>query len=372
MKIVDVKTYITQPTESADGWSLIKPFIFVRLETEEGVVGWGEAYSLSARERGIEEMVLSLGRSLLEVDDITPRAFRQLAKSIEANTPGLDFSSAVSGVEIALWDAYGKIYDAPIYDLLGGALTREIPLYVNTWTALDSDIPALADRCRQLVAQGYRAVKIYPRKYGDVKEVGECVRNVRETLGEDIEIALDLSLPNNAYLSLQIAREVAPYRPYWFEEPISGEHLDVLADIRRQSGLRIVTGEKHAGKEHARDVLVRRAADILNTDIAGCGGIIEMLEIGAMADAHAVFVSPHCWNSMTVALAAMLHTCAVMPNAELAEIYPDFLVHGEQFCRLEFDIDNGVAMLNDAPGLGITIDEAALAAISTINSATTH
>ena len=361
MKIKSLQTFVTEPSTSADGWSQIKPFIFIRVETVDGIVGWGEAYSLDQRERGIEEMILSLGRRLVACGDTSPRAFRQLAQSTEANFPGFDFSCATSGIEIALWDAFGKSLNTSVYQLLGGALTREIPLYANTWTPLDTTMTALADRCCDLIEQGYRAVKIYPLKYGSAKQAGECVKTVRTALGDDIDILLDLSVQKNPYLSLETAREVLPYRPYWFEEPVSGEYPDALADIRRQTGLRIVTGEKHAGKAHMRNILSCRAADILNPDIAGCGGILEMLEIGAMAQAHAVYISPHCWNSMTVAAAAMLHTCAVMPNAELAEIYPDYIAHGQQFCQPDFSIKNGAALVSDAPGMGISIDEAALA-----------
>ncbi len=368
MKIINIQTYLTQTSSSADGWSKIKPFLFVRLQTSDGIVGWGEAFTLDQREHGIEQIILSLGQHLMSCCEVTPRTFRQLAKSIEACHPGLDYACAVSAIEIALWDLLGKSLNVPVHQLLGGALTKEIPLYVNTWSEQEIDIQALTDRCRHWVEQGYRAVKIYPLKYGGAIRAGECMKMLRDTLGDDIEILLDLGTPPNSYLSLETAREVAPYRPYWFEEPVSGEYLDVLSELRLQSGLRIVTGEKHAGKAHFRDVLKLRAADILNPDIAGSGGILEMLEIAAMAEAHAAFVSPHCWDSMTVALAAVLQVCAVIPNAELAEIYPDYIVHGNQFCRPDFSIQNGMAILSDAPGLGINIDETELAKIATTRS----
>jgi galactonate dehydratase len=368
LKITRIQTFLTLPTSSADGWSKIKPFLFVRLQTSDGIVGWGEAFTLDQRERGIEQIILSLGGQLMSCDDITPRAFRQLAKSIEACHPGLDYACAVSAIEIALWDLLGKLLNVPVHQLLGGALKKEIPLYANTWSEQDVDIQTLVDRCSNWVEQGYKAVKTYPLKYGSAIRAGECMKALRHSLGNDIEILLDLSTPHNPYLSLETAREVAPYRPYWFEEPVSGEYLDVLSDLRLQSGLRIVTGEKHAGKAHFRDVLKLRAADILNPDIAGCGGILDMLEIGAMAEAHAVFVSPHCWDSMTVALAAMLQVCAVMPNAELAEIYPDYIAHGNQFCRTGFSIQNGVAILGETPGIGVDIDETELVKIATTRS----
>ena len=365
MKITRLQTFLTQPTKSDDGWMEIKPFLFVSLETDAGLTGWGEAFTLEHRERGIEEIILSLGKQLLDYGEINPRSFRNdIAKAVEANHPGLDYSCAVSAIELALWDLQGKTLNAPVYELLDGALSKNVPLYANTWTGFDIDIADLAERCQSLINQGYRALKIYPLKFGGAREVGQCMKTIRETVGEDIDILLDLSAMNNPALARDCAREVTPYRPYWFEEPHSGEDLETLAEIRRYSGLRIVTGEKQSGKGHFINVLKYRAADILNPDIAGCGGILEMLEIGAMADAHSVTISPHCWNSMTVALAAMLQVCAVMPNAEMAEIFPSYLEFGLQFCQSDFALKDGVAKLGTAPGLGIDIDTEALRQIS--------
>ena len=370
MKIASAQTYLTLPAGGADGHSLIKPFLFVRLETTDGIVGWGEAFTLGGRERGIEEIILSLGRTLMTHYDISPRSFRkQIARAIEAKHGGLDYSAAVSAIDIALWDLLGKQLNAPLHQLLGGPLTRQVPLYANTWNDRDTDVPALTRRCLQLVEDGYHAVKIYPLKFGSAQKAGECMQQLRESLGDEIDILLDLSAPDNPGLALQTARHVAAYNPYWFEEPVCGEDIESLAEIRRQTGLRIVTGEKQSGKSHFRDVLKSRAADVLNPDIAGAGGILGLLEIAAHADAHSVFVSPHCWDSMTVALAAMLHVCAVIPNAEMAEIFPDYFAHGEQFCRHSTTFDNGVATLSNAAGLGIEINQAALADIASCHNA---
>ncbi len=364
MKITQIETFLTHSVENSSSWSAIKPFLFVCLQTDNGLKGWGEAFTLEHREHGIEAIILSLGKQLMALGDSSPRSFRRLANRIESNHPGLDFSCAVSAIELALWDLQGKQLNTPVYELLGGALTTQIPLYANTWSGNEINIARLAEHCQSLVNQGYQALKIYPLKFGQARQVGECMKTIRQTLGDDIEILLDLSAINNPALARDCAREVTPYHPYWFEEPHSGEDLETLAEIRRHTGLRIVTGEKQSGKGHFINVLKLRAADVLNPDIAGCGGILEILEIGAMADAHSVTLSPHCWDSMTVALAAMLQVCAVMPNAEMAEIFPSYIAFGEQFCRSSFTLANGIAQLGNAPGLGVDIDAEALRQIS--------
>jgi galactonate dehydratase len=313
--------------------------------------------------------LLSLAGKTMQLDDISPRQFRRdFVWSKQVDHSEMEYSCAVSAIEMALWDLLGKFLNSPVYRLLGGPLMVNIPLYANTWIDGDLDLGRLVQRCTNLVEQGYRAIKIYPLKFGNAQDCGECIKVVRQTVGDNIDIMLDLSAINNPSLALDCARKVTPYRPYWFEEPHPGEDLETLARIRRQAGLRIVTGEKQVGKEHYLKALNLQAADILNPDIAGCGGILEILEIGAMAETHSVTVSPHCWNSMTLALAAMLQVCAVMPNAEFAETFPTYFPFGEIFCRTNFIVAEGVARLGSSSGLGIEIDRSALISVADVHS----
>lgn len=367
MKINRIQTYLTDATESADGLSDIVPFLLISFETDEGLKGWGEAFINTENGTDIESQVLSLGAQVIEQNKIDPLIFhKEFSRDIDKR--GFDFACAMSAIEIALWDLQGKLRNRPVHELIGKTLSREIPVYANTWNGKIIGIAALAKHCQSLVDQGHNALKIYPLKYGSAEKAGECLKTVRETVGDEVDILLDISAITDPKLALDCARAVAPYHPYWFEEPHSGDDLATLAEIRQQSGLRIVTGEKHAGRQHFEKALKLGAADILNPDIAGCGGILEMLEIGRMAESSAVKVSPHCWNSMTVALSAMLQVCAVMPNADKAELFPAYIEFGLQFCRIDISIDNGVARLGNAPGLGIEIDENALAALSTKRS----
>ena len=361
MKVTNVGTYLIDQVESQDGWSSGKKFLFVKLETDEGLVGWGEAYAVGHRERAIEEIIRSLGRALVTLPEASPRGFRRhIAFQLAHKHPGFDFSAAASALEIALWDLWGKKLNAPLHRLLGGALVDRVPLYANTWSDATPSFEALAERCLDLKNQGFQAVKIYPMKYPTLDESVECLRQVREAVGPTTDIMIDLAVLDDPKLALQAARLFEAYAPYWFEEPLTGEDLDALAELRGKTDLAIVTGERQCGKYHFRDVLQKRAADILNPDIAGAGGILEMLEIAAMAEAHSVKVSPHCWNSPTVAFAAMIHVCAVMPNALAAEYYSDYVAFGNQLATCDYDIVDGQATLPKAPGLGVDMNEALL------------
>ena len=367
MKISRIQTYLTHATQSADGFTNIPAFLLVSLQTTDGTIGWGEAFINTDNGSVIESLVLSIGQQVFEFDDINPTQF-YTQFSTDNESRGFDYACAMSAIEIALWDLQGKRQARPVFDLIGKPVSLEIPVYANTWNGKEIEIPSLVEHCQALVAAGYHAIKIYPLKYGSAVKAGECVKAVREMVGNDIDILLDLSAITDPTLAVDCAREVAPYSPYWFEEPHTGDDLETLALIRQQTGLRIVTGEKHAGRQHFEKVLNLNATDFLNPDIAACGGILEILEIAKMAEPFSVWISPHCWNSMTVALAAMLQVCAVMPNADKAEIFPGYLDFGQQFSDGDFVIDNSIAYLGRAPGLGIKIDESILARLSTQRS----
>jgi galactonate dehydratase len=358
MKIVGVTPYLVGPRASADDWSRGQIVIFVKLETNTGLVGWGEAYALSRRQRAIRETIIALGEALKQMSKATPRGFlHHIAKPMDTKHPGIDYASAVSAIEIALWDLLGKAVGQPVYALLGGAIVDKVPVFANAWDERVQTSEAVAARCAMMRSQGHRAVKIYPLRRPTLADAEACVRLTREAVGPDVDIMLDFAVQKDPRHALRAARLFEPHNPYWIEEPLAGDDLDALAEFRANIDSRVTTGERQSGIRHYRDVLMKRAADVLNPDIAGAGGILEMLEIGAMADAHSVKISPHNWNSTTVAFLAMLHACAVMPNAIYAELYYDYLELGAELADCDYDIKDGYASLPQKPGLGIEMNE---------------
>jgi galactonate dehydratase len=160
--------------------------------------------------------------------------------------------------------------------------------------------------------------------------------------------------------AIRVARLMEPYAPFWYEEPVSVRDLGGLLDVKRAIALPVVTGEEIYTKTEFRDVLERRAADIINPDVCNCGGILELREIAAMAEPHHVAVSPHNYNSTTVGLAATLQASAGMPNFLITEYFVNFEDVGRAISRSALTVENSHIAIPTAPGLGIDLDEDAL------------
>lgn len=365
MKITEVTPFLVAARPSADGWSTGQTVIFVKLVADDGLVGWGEAYALSHRQRATREIILALGAALKQMAQATPRGFvTNVARAMESKHPGIDYAAATSAIEIALWDLMGKAARMPVHALLGGAIVEKIPVYANAWDSPTRKPQEIAARCARMRDEGHRAVKIYPLRQATLALAEDCVRLTREAVGPDVDIMLDFAVQRDARRALRAAHLFEPYAPYWVEEPLAGDDPDALAAFRAVTRSRITTGERQAGTRHFRQLLAKGAADVLNPDIAGAGGIVTMLEIGAMAEAHSVLISPHSWNSTTVAFLAMLHTCAVMPNAVYAELYYDYQELGAELADCDYAIRDGFASLPRSPGLGVTMHEDRLLAMA--------
>ena len=349
--LLRLETWITAPEMGGDEWGHVKPCLFVRLTTKDGIYGWGEAFVLPYRKKAVAEIIHALGRSASKLKSISPWAFLDLAKQAAAHHLSLKFSAASSALKMALWDISGKLLNAPLCDLLGGDHNRAIPIHGNIRSATQWGVASFETRATDLVAQEYRAIRIYPMLNHAAQDAA---------IGDDIALLVDLDAQGNADAAIQIAQAIKPAHAYWFEEPIDGNDSQALAQIRKDTGLRGVTGEKHCGLAHFRAVLAAGAADILNPDIAAVGGILDLLELVELAKQQGVQISPHCWSSMTVAAAAMLHVCASIPNAELAEIYPAYIPYGEKFALKAFHLEGEYAHLSYKPGIGVDLNVSAL------------
>ena len=161
--------------------------------------------------------------------------------------------------------------------------------------------------------------------------------------------------------AVRVARMMEPYAPFWYEEPVSARDLGGLLEAKRAIALPVVTGEELYTKAEFQEVIARRAADILNPDVCNCGGILELREIAAMAEPYHIAVAPHNYNSTTVGLAATLQAAAGMPNFLITEYFVNFEETGRAIARSPLRVDKGVIALPTAPGLGIDLDEEALA-----------
>ena len=203
------------------------------------------------------------------------------------------------------------------------------------------------------------------RSYVGMKELrvaADRVRAVREAVGPDVDVLVEVHRRLSPSNAVRLAKMVEEYEPFWFEEPVWAENMTALAAATAQINIPTVTGEELYTKFEFREVFEQRAADIINPDVANVGGIKELTEIAAMAEAYFVAVAPHNYNSTTVALAATLQAAATMPNFIITEYFVNFEPWGQEAATPAFEVEDSHIALPTAPGLGIDLDEAVLKA----------
>ena len=187
------------------------------------------------------------------------------------------------------------------------------------------------------------------------------VAAVREAVVPDVDLLIELHRRLAPAWGARLTRKLEPYDPFWIEEPVSSTHLSGLRQVREASGTPVVTGEALYGHAAFREVFAQEAADIINPDVAACGGILELTQIAATADTFHVAVAPHNYNSPTIAFAATLQASAVMPNFLITEYFVNFEDSAFDLVESRFEVKDGYVSLPVAPGMGIAVDEDAVA-----------
>lgn len=351
------------------GWR--KNFVFVRVETDSGLVGWGEAYSQYDRDGAVGAQVQELGRYLMGRDPFQIRHFLQIAFDDYAQRRGsLEFYCATSGLEQALWDILGKATGQPVYNLLGGPCRSKIRVYANGWSYKLQKPDDYARAAEAVVKRGFTAMKFDPvpgpwRTYVPKEHIRRAVRvlsAVRDAVGPDVDLLLDIHRRLAPMHAIDLSNALAEFEPYWLEEPCQSENVEALADVRHASRIPVVTGEALYTRADFRPIFRARAADIINPDVSNCGGILELLNIASAAESEMIAVSPHNYNSTTLALSATVHASACMPNFIITEYFLPFEEIGAKLCTNLVKPVEGYITLPDGPGLGLTVNEAAVRA----------
>jgi galactonate dehydratase len=347
-----------------------KRWLFVKVETDSGVHGWGEAYTQSDRDRSIVAHIDGMARYLVGRSPFAIKHFSHVMHvDYAVRRPAMEFFSALSGLEQALWDIVGKVSQQPVYNVLGGPCRDRIRVYANGWSR-GASLPAeYARQALATVERGFDALKFDPfhdpwRQHVGASEedhVVACVSAVRDAVGPEVEILVEVHRRLAPKEAIRIARRLEPLRPFWFEEPVDAENLSALAEVCANTTLPVVTGEALYTKNQFAEAFARRAADIINPDVCNCGGILALKELAALAEPHYVAVAPHNYNSTTVGLAATLQVAALLPNFLITEYFVNFEERGRIIAHGLPAVERGSIALPTAPGLGIDIDEAALA-----------
>lgn len=343
-------------------------FILVKLTTDSGLVGWGEG-TLGWKEPAVREVILDygrryvIGRNPFDIEDLWFKLYQ-----IEHNA-GPVMYAAMAGIETALWDIVGKASGQPVYNLLGGKVRSKVKAYANGWYRHGGDVQELADRARQVVARGYQALKFDPfgpggREIprGELRRAVDAVDAVRRAVGEHVDILLEFHGRFSPIMALEAIRAMAPFTPAWCEEPIPAHNLESMAQVVAASPLRIATGEHVYARFGFLELLQRKAAHVIQPDIAYCGGFLETKKIAALAEAHYVSVAPHnCDGPLKTMIG--VHLCANIPNFLILETFEDYDVPWR--CRLTPGaprVKDGFYELPSAPGWGVEVDESVIAA----------
>jgi len=362
MKITAVKSYTVHP-----GWR--KNLIFVKVETDAGIHGWGEAYSQYDRDTAVTAQLQALGpymvgRSPFDIKHFTQFAFDDYA----ARRGSVELFCAISGIEQAMWDIVGKACKQPVYNLLGGKVREKIRVYANGWSYGMKEPDDYARAAEKVVKMGFTAMKFDPLpapwrtwipKEHERRAV-RVVKAIRDAVGPDIDILIEQHRRLAPMHAIRLDKQLAEFDLYWMEESCQAEYPDELAQIRREIGVPMVIGEATYTKTGFRPLLEKRSADILNADVACCGGILELKEIAAMAESFLVAMSPHNYNSTLVALASTVHASATMPNFIITEYFLPFVDFVDKISPNQLKPKNGYIDLPTAPGLGVDVDEEAL------------
>lgn len=348
---------LKEPVRMGLGLVVKREAVVIKVTTEGGLVGWGEAHHARSP-RAMETLVNTTMRDLLVGMDAT--ATTQVWQRVYANqlaTHGMGSASvtALSGIDIALWDIRGKAAGWPLYRLLGGQ-RRPLPAYAGG-VALGFQPPeSLVDEVRALVEAGYRAVKL---RIGDSVAADLArVTAVREALGPELNIFVDANAQYDSAQAFRIAPELERLGVGWFEEPFTPYAYRSYRDLRQVTGVPLAAGENHFTRFDFQRLLDEGAVRIFQPDVSKTGGVTEMMRIAAMASANHLPFCPH--SSITgISMSATLQLMSALPNAEWFEAE---LARGnglrDELCDPPYQVDeNGHVLAREAPGVGVDVDE---------------
>jgi galactonate dehydratase len=349
MKITEVKT------SSMRGVG--RNWLFVKLETDEGIHGWGEG-TLEGQEKTVEQAVQMLAPRLIGQDPTPIERHWQILYRHGFWRGGVVLNSALSALDQALWDIQGKALGAPVYRLLGGPVRDRVRAYTHFSTP---------DQAGELVKKGFTAMKTggwYANEGIEERDAPSRLREriaaARDAVGPNVDIMIDNHGRSRPAVAIRQIRAVEEFRLLFFEEAVPPDNLDAMAQVRRESiQIDLATGERLYTRWGFKDLIERQLVDVIQPDICHAGGISELRRIAAMAETYYIQVAPHNPNG-PIATAASVHLCAAIPNFLILEHAQSHPWHDK--VQLEpLKLVNGYFELPTAPGLGVELDEELIA-----------
>jgi galactonate dehydratase len=358
MKITDIKTF-----HAHDGQ---RNNIFLEVETDEGITGVGEAYSIGP-DRSVISMIDEMKPWFMGEDPSRIEWLIRRTKNTLRFPLGQVAWSAISGIDLALWDIAGKAARVPVYSLLGGKTRDRVRVYHGIY----GDSPAgIGEHALQLMDEGYSAFKTspLPSNWREIpwrrvlREADERMAAIRDAIGDSPDLAVDVHVAiRETALSLELARVITPYRLMFIEEPARAEFIESSAELRREFRVALATGENLYGIHRFTELLNADAVDIIQPDMLCCGGLLEAKKIAAVAEAHYVTVAPH--NPLGLfSTAAGVHHAASINNFAILEWHGDHKKKKSEFVNESWIPVDGYFELPTAPGLGMTLNHEVIAA----------
>jgi galactonate dehydratase len=345
MKITGFQTYHVRPR-----WLCLK------IETDVGIAGWGEP-TLEGRAQTVETAVREMMRELIGED---PRRIEHHWQTLYRGSfyrGGPVLTSALSGIEQALWDILGRHLRVPVHQLLGGRVRDRIRMY--GWSGGEPTGDYVENVQRSVAAREFSAYKLVPvpamqaiETPAVVDRVVALVAGVREKIGRHVDLALDFHGRVSPAMAPRLAQALEPFQPFFLEEPVLPGDTAALRDLSGRTTIPIAAGERLFTRWQFQELIEQRAVAVVQPDLSHCGGIAEARKIAAMAESRNIAIAPHCPLG-PIALAASLQLAACTPNFLIQE----HLTLGEGLLREPFRVVDGLWAVPDGPGLGIEIDE---------------
>lgn len=348
-------------------------WLLVRIRTDAGVTGWGEAsdaFGFTATTKDDQEVLARILRELSPLlagkSPLNIEPFRQAAWP-KATT--LVNATAISAIEQALWDISGQLLDLPVHALFGGKTRSKLPVYANINRATKPRTPSgFAAAAKAAVRDGFQSLKLapwdgFPKRDSPKKAIDAhieqgiaCLAAVREAAGPKIAVMTDCHSFFDIPLAIRVAKRLEPINLAWYEEPVPPERTRETLEIRKGIKQQMAGGEILFGVKGFEPLCREHAVHVIMPDVKHCGGLLEMTHIAAMAEAHGVTVAPHN-PSGPIATAASIHVCAGMKNFHILEMQWGEVDWRGRLLKPEEKFVNGEIAVSDAPGFGVTVDE---------------
>ncbi|CAM2149153.1 D-galactonate dehydratase [Pararobbsia alpina] len=354
MKITKLTTYRLPPR-----------WMFLKIETDEGIVGWGEPV-IEGRARTVEAAVIEMGETLIGQDPSRINDIWQTLYRSNFYRGGPILMSAIAGIDQALWDIKGKKLGVPVYELLGGLVRDKMKTY--SWVGGDRP-DDIVEHMKKLMAVGFDTFKMNGCEEMGIVDTARAVDKavakigeIRSKLGNSVDFGLDFHGRVSAPMAPVLIKELEPFRPLFIEEPVLAEQAEYYPKLAERTFIPIAAGERMFSRFEFKRVFAQGGLSIVQPDLSHAGGITECVKIASMAEAYDIALAPHCPLG-PIALASCLHVDFVSRNAVLQE--QSMGIHYNQGGEVNdyiknkdvFKFDNGHIHAMKGPGLGVEIDE---------------